>query len=150
MWVSESGEHVSATEKKNRRNLAFKEAKMYFDKRSPTLVACLSTLAENYNPTPGSIDVPVKQTKKKIKADPSRVVTGIKKGEVDLSKNLSYVETETEISDNLGGKSHRLLNNSDKLTKIMHSRGTSAGRNSFEFNPYQKNHSRGNSSKMKD
>jgi hypothetical protein len=70
MWVSESAENVSATEKKNRRDLAFKEAKMYFDKRSPTLVACLNTLAENYNPTPALMDAPVKQAKSKSKIEP--------------------------------------------------------------------------------
>lgn len=86
MWVSESAEHVSATEKKNRRHLAFKEAKMYFDKHSPTLVACLNTLAENYNPAPAPMEAPVKQVKRKTKTEHSRVVTGIKKGEVDLSK----------------------------------------------------------------
>lgn len=87
---------------------------MYFDKRSPTFVACLSTLAENYNPTPAPMifEQPIKQNKsnKKLKKkDPPEIISSrIAKGEVDLQcKNCSYIETETEISDKLGGKSHR-------------------------------------------
>ena len=95
---------MTATEKKQKRERAINEAKMFFDKKSPSLVACLNTLAENYNPNPGPmiLEKPTKQTKlrKSSKRDPPRIVSHFAKGEVDLqTKNCSYIETENEISD---------------------------------------------------
>lgn len=72
-----------------RRERFVKEAKTYFDKQSPTLVACLNTLAENYNPTPSPLmfEQPIKQIKGKSrekKKEPDIISSRISKGEVDL------------------------------------------------------------------
>jgi hypothetical protein len=56
---------MTATERKQKRDRAINEAKIFFDKKSPSLVACLNTLAENYNPNPGPMmfEQPTKQSK---------------------------------------------------------------------------------------
>ena len=80
---------MTATEKKKRRDRAIQEAKTFFNQKSPSLVACLATLAENYNPNPGPLilEQPTKQTKlrkQSSKKEPPRILSK----EVDLQARI--------------------------------------------------------------
>ena len=139
-WNNLSNDFQTATEKKHRREKAVNEAKLYFDRKSPSLVACLHTLAENYNPNlqPMMFEAPIKQTKTKkqeLKKEPPRIVNSkYARGEVDLqTKNCSYIETETELSDKL--RSTKQTNQLGFNTKRRSVGSSSAGRNNTRLNP---------------
>ena len=86
---------------------AILEAKAYFNKRQPTILACLRTLAENFNPsylsaqTQASTRPDVMQNIDLSKKDPPTIVSG----RMGAQTKDEYVETE--VSDTAGSRLER-------------------------------------------